>query len=107
MPSLPCCTHAHRFFLQSEDGERAEAYLKAGPLALQPEHGDALADLSVALAMQGQDRLQEAVETLERAEALGAAGESFTRRRCVFFCGLGKIGRMCRVPEDAGRWKRV
>lgn len=67
--------------MQVEDGAKAEKHLKAGPLALQPEHGDALADLSVALAMQGQDRLEEAVEILEEAEALGAAGESFTRRR--------------------------
>lgn len=67
--------------MQIEEGAKAEKHLKAGPLTLQPEHGDALADLSVSLAMQGQGRMQEAVEILEEAEALGAAGESFNRRR--------------------------
>lgn len=72
-----------RFFLQTEEGVKAEAYLKKGALAMQPDHGDGLADLAVALAMQGMDRIKEAMEMIEKAEDLGASGESFTRRRCA------------------------
>ncbi|CAM9697162.1 unnamed protein product [Ascophyllum nodosum] len=73
-----------RFFLQAQDGKKAEAYLKKGALALMPDHGDGLADLSVALALQGGDdldKLREAVAVVERAEELGASGEGFESRR--------------------------
>lgn len=79
--SLPSLFFMARFFLQIENGAKAETYLRAGPLALQPNHGDAMADLAVALAMQGPERLQDAMDMLEEAESLGAAGDSFTRRR--------------------------
>lgn len=72
-----------RFFLQVEDGKKAEEYLRAGALALQPEHGEAMADLAVSVAMQGDDRFGEAMELIQRAEELGAAGDSFSRRRLV------------------------
>lgn len=75
--------------MQTQEGEKAEAYLKKGVLELMPEHADALADLAVALAMQGDEdilKVQEAIGLIERAENLGAAGDSFDKRRWVW-CG--------------------
>lgn len=53
-----------------------------------PDHGDGLADLAVAMAMQGEenpDKMTEAMATLEKAEKGGASGSSFDKRRCVFY----------------------
>lgn len=84
-PPLMNGSHADpRFFLQIEDGEKAEVYLRGGPLAMKPDHGDAMADLAVALAMQGGEKINEAMEALQKAEALGAAGNGFARRRYVY-----------------------
>lgn len=49
-----------------------------------PDHGDALADLAVALAMQGADnpnKVHEAMDMIEQAKELGASGSSFDTRR--------------------------
>lgn len=50
-----------------------------------PDHGDALADLAVALTQQvkggNPDKMAEAVEALEKAKKSGASGTSFDKRR--------------------------
>eukprot|EP00903_Cladosiphon_okamuranus_P006388 g6253.t1 len=73
-----------RFFLQSQEGDKAEAYLRKGALSIMPDHADGLADLAVAMALQGEgnpDKMTEALETLEKAEKSGASGNSFDKRR--------------------------
>lgn len=77
---------APRFFLQTQEGEKAEAYLRKGALSAMPDHGDGLADLAVAMAMQAEgnpEKMAEAMATLEKAEQSGAAGSSFDKRRYV------------------------
>ena len=81
--------HKLRYFLQSQEGEKAEAYLRKGALSTMPDHGDGLADLAVAMAMQGEgnpDKMTEAMATLEKAEQSGASGNSFDKRRYVCCC---------------------
>lgn len=49
-----------------------------------PDHGDGLADLAVALAMQGdenKEKLREAIDAMDRAEELGASGAGFEQRK--------------------------
>lgn len=78
-----------RFFLQSQEGDKAEAYLRKGALSTMPDHPDGLADLAVAMAMQGEGnpiKMAEALETLEEAEKSGASGKSFDKRRYVCMC---------------------
>lgn len=80
----PARPQSHRYFLQSQDGDKAEAYLRKGALSLMSDHGDALADLAVAMAMQGEDnpgKTKEAMITIEKAERSGASGNSFENRR--------------------------
>ncbi|CBN75936.1 TPR repeat-containing protein [Ectocarpus siliculosus] len=87
-----------RFFLQAQDGDKAEAYLRNGTLSLLPEHGDALADLAVAMAMQGKEnpaKLEQAVIMIEKAERNGASGKSFENRRGFV------IGRMMDRDNEA------
>lgn len=89
-----------RFFLQSQEGDKAEERLRKGALSIMPDHGDALADLAVAMALQGAedpDKMAQAMDTLERAEKNGASGSSYEKRRCVgarvffFFCGVCRV----------------
>ncbi|CAN0075212.1 unnamed protein product, partial [Hapterophycus canaliculatus] len=73
-----------RFFLQSQKGDKAEELLRKGALSMMPDHGDALADLAVAMALQGAEdpeKMAQAMETIERAEKSGASGSSFEKRR--------------------------
>ena len=83
-----CRRNSSRFFLQSQEGDKAEAYLRKGALSIMPDHGDGLADLAVAMAMQGEgdaDKMTEALAMMEKAEKSGASGNSFDKRRYVAF----------------------
>lgn len=77
-----------RFFLQTQEGDKAEAYLRKGALSIMPDHGDGLADLAVAMSMQGAagnpDKMSEAMSMIQQAEQRGASGSSFDKRRYVF-----------------------
>lgn len=75
--------------MQTNEGDKAEAYLRKGALSIMPDHGDGLADLAVAMAMQAEeggnpDKMAEAMETINKAEQSGASGLSFSKRRYVF-----------------------
>ena len=88
--------------MQSQEGDKAEAYLRKGVLALMPDHGDANADLAVALSMQAVDDLEkvkEAFAAIEKARELGASGVSFDRRRWAERSGRGIA--IFTVREDA------
>lgn len=70
--------------MQAQEGQKAEEYLKKGALSIMPDHGDGLADLAVALAMQGdenKEKLREAIDAMDRAEELGASGAGFEQRK--------------------------